>query len=225
MIKLKVFNLLEENKNPRGIENWKKLNYQNWSSYGIGLTQLKKLAKQVGKNHELALELWKEPNYDIKVISILIEDPKKVNKIQIENMVNGTSMWIMSHIWVQNLFSKVSFAKELSESWRNSNDDVKRRIGYTYLYYLARDKKVLDDYFIPIMNHIKKEIQGEENFVKDAMNNSLLTIGQRSKELNMKCLEVCNSVGKIIVDYGENSCEAVDVVKHLTSERMLKKFK
>lgn len=225
MNKLDVFELLEAHKNVRGIENWKKLNYPHWSSFGIGLTQLKSLAKKIGKNHALAKVLWKEPNYDIKTISILIEDPKKVSRQQIETMVKDVDMWLLSHTWVQNLFSKVPFNKELAELWRQSNNDVKRRCGYALLYYLAKDKKIEDHYFFPLLVTIEKSIQQEENFVKEAMNNALFAIGQRSKVLNTKCIAIATNIGKIHVDYGDNSCEAVDVIKHLTSERMQNKLK
>ncbi len=225
MKKIAVYNLLEEHKNERGIANWNKFSYANWESYGIGLTQLKKLSKKIGRNHDLAKELWIEPNYDIKVISVLIEEPKRVDEAQIEAMVTDVSMWMMSHIWVQNLFSKVPFAKQVSENWRQETDAVKRRCGFAVLYYLAKDKKTTDSYFYPIITEIKTNIQTEENFVKDAMNNALFAIGQRSKELNIRCIEISKSVGKIIVDYGDNSCEAVDVVKHLTADRIQNKLR
>lgn len=224
MKSVEVYNLLEQHKNVRGIENWKKNNYGNLESFGIGLTQLKVIAKKIGKNHDLAIDLWKEPNYDVKTISILIEEPKKVDIIQVELMVNDANMWMLCHTWVQNLFCKVSFSFDISEEWRMSVVDIKRRVGYAFLYYLARDKKVLDAYFIPILNVIEKEIQQEENFVKDAMNNALFSIGQRSKFLNNRCIEIARNVGKIEVNYGDNSCEAVNVIKHLTSKRMQNKF-
>lgn len=224
MNKEAIYKLLDENKNPRGIKNWNKMDIQDWSSFGIGLTQLKKLAKQVGRNHELAQVLWQEPNYDVKTMAILIEEPKKVNQAQIEEMVSDVGMWIMSHTWVQNLFCKVSFAKELAAHWRVSENDVKRRCGYSYLYYLSKDSKTPDAYFTPILGGIKQQIQLEENYVKDAMNNALFAIGQRSKQMNTMCISIAQNVGKITVDYGDNSCEAVDVIKHLTSERMKNKF-
>lgn len=224
MTKGEVIAMLEENKNERGILNSEKFAYENWTSFGIGLTQLKKLSKVVRRNHELAKELWLEPNYDIKTMAILIEEPKKVDQNQIEEMVNDVGMWILSHTWIQNLFCKVSFAKELAEKWRASEDDLKRRCGYGYLYYLAKDKKMGDDYFIPILKDIEEQLQCEENYVKDAMNNALFALGQKSKFLNEKCILIATNIGKVKVDYGENSCEAVDVIKHLTSERIQNKL-
>ena len=43
-------------------------------SFGIGLTVLRKLAKQIGRDHELALQLWESDIYDAKIISLLIDE-------------------------------------------------------------------------------------------------------------------------------------------------------
>ncbi|PHQ57680.1 MAG: hypothetical protein COC16_00025 [Lutibacter sp.] len=219
-----ILKILEDHKNKRGIDNWNKLGYANLTSYGIGLTQLKKIAKQFGKDHVLAQKLWIVPNYDVKIIAILIEEPKKIDSLQINTMVNEIHMGMLTHVWVQILFSKVSFAKEIAEYWRENENNVKRRCGFALLYYLARDTKTSDSYFYPILERIKTQIQQEENYVKDAMNNALFGIGQRSKELNLTCIEIAREVGKIVVDYGNNSCEAIDVIKHLTSNRIKQKF-
>ena len=48
MTKAEVIKLLRENKNERGIANWKKQGEKGTSlkSFGIGLTQLRKIAKK-----------------------------------------------------------------------------------------------------------------------------------------------------------------------------------
>jgi len=68
-----VMALLEKNKNERGIEHWKRLTGgKKGTSFGIGLSQLRKLAKQIGRDHDLALKLWATGCYDAKVIAALI---------------------------------------------------------------------------------------------------------------------------------------------------------
>ena len=54
--------------------------------------------------------------------------------------------------------------------------------------------------------------------------NASMRIGQRSKGLNYRCIEIAKKIKKIEVDYVDISCEAADVIKNLTSERMKKKF-
>ena len=86
MTKTQVLALLKENKNERGIEHWKR-KPQSLKSYGIGLTQLRKLAKQIGRDRALAQKLWKSDVYDAKVIGLLIDDPKQITREQAEQQV------------------------------------------------------------------------------------------------------------------------------------------
>ena len=89
MTKTEVLALLKENRNERGIEHWKKKGGKpsKLKSYGIGLTQLRKIAKQVGRDHKLAQSLWKSNFYDAKVVGLLIDDPKQFTKEQAEAQV------------------------------------------------------------------------------------------------------------------------------------------
>jgi 3-methyladenine DNA glycosylase AlkD len=48
------------------------------TSFGIGLTRLRAIAKRVGRDRDLAVKLWKEPNHDAKIIGLLIDDPKQL---------------------------------------------------------------------------------------------------------------------------------------------------
>ena len=51
-----------------------------------------------------------------------------------------------------------------------------------------------------------------------------MAIGLRNVALNKRALKAAKKIGKVEVDYGDNSCQAVDVIKHLTSDRIKEKF-
>ncbi|MEE4256883.1 MAG: DNA alkylation repair protein [Bacteroidales bacterium] len=220
----KVRELLESNKNERGMKHWEKWNIP-WTSYGIGLTQLKKIAKQVGRDHELALKLWKQDNYDMITLATMVDEPSKVTRKQVEEQVKSLQFWMLAHSYCSNLMPKVSFQKELAEEWISEENDIKRRIAYLLIYNIARDYKSLDvAWFETHIDHIKENLQSEENFVKDAMNNALIMMGSRSKALHDRALLAARFIGKVDVDYGDNSCVALDAVSHLSSERIKKKL-
>lgn len=149
MTKAQALALLKENQNERGIVHWKKLGSKagKLKSFGIGLTQLRKLAKQIGRDHKLALQLWKTDVYDAKIIGLLIDDPKQVSREQAEEM-----------------------------------------------------------------------------WVREAMNTALMGIGKRNKTLNQAAIRAAKAIGPVNIDYGDdNSCEPLDVLKHLTSDYMKSK--
>ena len=227
MTKDDVLKTLENNKNERGMTNWEKSDPSKgkWTSFGIGLTQLKGIAKKIGKSHELALELWQVPVFECKTLATIIDDPKQMTIEQAEMMVDDLNFWILAHSFCSGAIVKAPFMKEIAEKWMVSKDKRRRSCGYRLLYQLAQKYKKIDDsYFERYLPVIKNNLQSEENFVKDAMNNSLMAIGLRNANLNNQALSIAKKIGKVDVDYGDNSCEAIDVVKHLTSDRVKEKF-
>jgi 3-methyladenine DNA glycosylase AlkD len=73
-----VLAIVVEHQNERGISNWLKMrNTCGLKSYGLGLTALRQLAKRIGRNRQLALECWQSDYYELKVIGLLIDEPKK----------------------------------------------------------------------------------------------------------------------------------------------------
>ena len=60
---------------------------------------------------------------------------------------------------------------------------------------------------------------------RGAMAGASMAIGKRNKALNRSAVKVAKAVGTIDVDYGDdNSCEPLDVLKHLTSDWLTKKL-
>jgi 3-methyladenine DNA glycosylase AlkD len=227
MTETQVIALLDKNKNARGIEHWKRLTGgKKGKSFGIGLTQLRKLAKQVGKDHELSQKLWKSDVYDAKVIGLLIDDPKRMTRAQVEKQVDGLS-WMLGHVFCScdATITKTPFVRELMLEWIESKDDTRRRCGYLLLSELVKegkDEAITDALLEKYVDRIAKAIRKEENLVKDAMNGAIYWIGQRSAKLNKKAVAAAKAYWPIEVDYGDNTCEPLDVLKHLTGERIQK---
>ncbi len=139
MTKTQVLALLKENRDERGIAHWKR-KPRELKSFGIGLTQLRKLAKQVGRSHKLAQQLWKSDIYDAKIIGLLIDDPKQLSREQAEEQVEGLHGGMFAHVFAscQATLAKAPFAFELACDWMESKDDMRRRCGYTLLYELCK---------------------------------------------------------------------------------------
>jgi hypothetical protein len=82
-----------------------------------------------------------------------------------------------------------------------------------------------DAYFMDRITQIRDTIHDQEMWVKEAMNGALLGIGKRNKKLNKAAIAAVKSIGPVDIDYGpDNSCEPVDVMKHLTSDYLKQKF-
>ncbi len=228
MTKTQVLALLKDNRNERGVAHWQK-KPRSLKSFGIGLTQLRKLAKQVGRDHKLAQQLWKSDIYDAKIIGLLIDDPKQVTREQAEQQVEGLHAGMLSHVFAScdATLAKTPFAFELACDWMDSKDSMRRRCGYALVYELSK-KNVdgMDDaWYVACIDRIRDTIHGEEMWVRESMNGALMGIGKRNKKLNKAAIRAAKAIGPVDIDYGDdNSCEPLDVLKHLTSDYLKQKL-
>lgn len=231
MNKSEVMSLLESNKNEKGIENWNDMEFDKcqYESFGIGLTVLRKLAKQIGKNHKLAQALWNSNNYDAKVVAILIDEVKLITREQIESQVEDIDYGYLVHVFSAcgAPVANTPFIAELASEWIESTDSVRRRCAYGFLYELSKSKKKSapdDGYFLGYIKHIEQAFVKENNAVHMSMAAALMGIGKRNLKLNRAALKVANNLGPIPVETGKSKCEPFDVSKHLSSDYLTKKL-
>lgn len=223
-----VLALLEENRNERGVAHWEKRPSQ-LKSFGIGLTQLRKLAKKVGRDKALARELWSSDYYEARVISLLIDEPKKLTRERAEEQVEDLQHGMLVHVFssCDATLAKAPFAFELACDWMASDDPTRRRCGYGLLYELSKKnpKGMDDEFLLERIDHIEKTIRDEEMWVREAMASALMGVGKRNRELNTAAIRAARAIGPIDVDYGDdNACEPLDLLKHLTSDYLQKKL-
>ena len=105
--------------------------------------------------------------------------------------------------------------------------DSHQRSGYSLLYELAKKTvEGMDDAFcLGRIDHIQNAIHEEEMWVREAMTGALMGIGKRSKNLNKAAVRAAKAIGPVDIDYGDdNSCEPLNLLKHLTSDYLKKKL-
>lgn len=185
--------------------------------------KLRAIAKQVGRDHDLALRLWNERNHDAKIVGLLIDDPKQLTREQIEEQVDGAGPGMLSHVLssCDAVLPKSPIAFEIARDWMASKDDVRRSCGYGLVYELSknhRDKRLTDEFFLGCIGTISKTIADEENSVRVAMGGALIGMGKRNKKLNAAAGKVAKAIGPIHFSDGDKKCEPLDVLKHLTSD-------
>ena len=226
-----VIALLENNRNEKGIQKWKQQNSRDGAlkSFGIGLTILRKLAKQVGRDHALALKLWKSEFYDAKIIALLVDDPKLITQDQAESQVENMNQGHLAHVFSScgAPLAKTPFAVELAYDWINRKETIRRSCGYGLLYEVSKSKKKNtpdDTFFLEIIEHISQSFSVENLIVKVSMGGTLMGIGKRNAKLNAAALKVAKTIGPIPIESDNSSCEPFDVVKHLTSDYIKNKF-
>lgn len=226
-----VLALLDAERDERGMKNWERLGSSTagMRSYGIGLTRLRKLAKGIGRDRELALALWKTDVYEARVIALLIDDPAQITREQAEQQVDELAGGSLAHVFssCDATLAKTPFVVELADQWVRSDDPVRRDCGYGLLYEVSKfsgKKAPSEEYFLAHVERIAGRIGTEPENVRMAMGSALMGIGKRSAGLNEAALKVARDVGPIEFTSVSGECEPFDVAKHLTTDRLKEKL-
>jgi hypothetical protein len=226
-----VLALLAAERDERGMSNWEKLgaNTAGMKSYGIGLTRLRKLAKEIGRNRDLALALWTSDVYEARVLALLIDDPARITRDQAEKQVGELAGGMLAHVFssCDATLAKTPFVVELADQWVRSDDPVRRDCGYGLLYEASKfsgKKAPTEEFFLSHVARIDDRIGEESEKVRLSMGAALMGIGKRSAVLNKAALKVARKVGPIEFTSFSGECDPFDVVKHLTADRLKEKL-
>lgn len=228
MDKSDVLAYLEANQDARGIAHWEKSHTGNLTTYGIGLTKLRKHANSIGRDATLARELWQSDVYEMKILSLLIDDPKSITIEQAESQVEQLDGGYLAHVFssCDAKLAKTPFVVELADRWIASRDPVRRRCGYGLLYEISKRKNKSapgDDYFLSHVDGIDKTFEVQPMPVLMAMGTSLMGVGKRNKALHGAALAVARKIGPIDFD-PDGSCDPMDIEKHLTADYVREKL-
>ena len=165
------------------------------------LGDLRKIAKTIKKDHDLAMELWSAGGFMPRQLAILIMDKKQLSQevidrlsqdIQKHDFKERTHLidWLMA-----NQLSKDKNTIQLMESWENSPSSLQRRI---FWYYQARlrwmgntDHANTED----LLNSIEKNLATEQPEVQWAMNFTAGQIGKFQKEYRARCITIGENTG------------------------------
>ena len=226
-----VLALLDAERDERGISNWEKLGSgtAGMRSYGIGLTRLCQLGKRIGRNRELAQALWNTDVYEARVIALLVDDPARITREQVEKQVEELAGGMLAHVFAScdATLAKTPFVVELADQWVRSDDAVRRECGYGLLYEASKfsgTKAPGEEFFLAHVERIADTIGTESEKVRLSMGAALMGIGKRSAVLNDAALKVARAVGPIEFTSASGQCEPFDVVKHLTADRLKEKL-
>tara|TARA_B100000029_G_scaffold364407_1_gene357600 strand:- start:182 stop:805 length:624 start_codon:yes stop_codon:yes gene_type:complete len=164
MTKAEILAYLKEHQDPRGIAHWTKDQEQlsGLKSYGIGLVKLRKLAKQIGRDARLARSLWNSKIHEMRILSLLVDDPKTLTIEQAETQVDDLAGGYLAHVFspCDATLAKTPFVVELADRWVRSRDQVRKRCGYGLLYEISKDKRKSapdEDYFLAHIERIDKQ--------------------------------------------------------------------
>lgn len=190
---------------------------------GISMPDLRQIAREIGKNHALALELWQTGIAEARIIAGMVAEADKLTEEEMESWVKDINSWDVCDQTCDNLFEKSPLADKKIRDWSQRDEEFVKRTAFSLIACLAwHDKKREDSRFLPVLEIIKQCATDERNFVKKAVNWALRNIGKRSLFLNRAALETAREIQQL--DSKAARWIAADAIRELKSAAVQKRL-
>jgi len=212
-----VLDRLQSKAKPEQLEGMAKYGMTVEKRLGVSVPDMRKLAKEVGRDHKLALDLWRTGIAEARILAGMVGDPAKLTDEQMEEWVKDINSWDVCDQVCMNLFEKNQLAWQKIIDWSEREEEFVKRTAFSLMACLAwHDKKASDEKFIELLNVITRAATDERNFVKKAVNWALRNIGKRNLNLNKAAINTAKEIQRL--DSKAARWIAADAIRELESE-------
>ncbi len=205
--------------NPDNVAGMRRYGINTQDTLGISIYTLRPIAKEIGRDHALALALWDSGIHEARILASYVDAPLEVTEAQLERWVLDFDSWDVCD-QVCDLFGKTPFAYEKAFEWSLREEEFVKRAGFVLMAELAaHDKKAPDEKMAQFLPVIARESSDERNFVKKAVNWALRNIGKRNRHLNGLAIETAQNIRQTS---GSKAARwiAADALRELTGEKV-----
>lgn len=171
------------------------------NSAGTKLGDLRKIAKEIKKDHELALKLWSTGAFHSRQLAILIMDKKLLTQALIDQLDKDIQNheydertqladWLMA-----NQLTKDKKTIALIETWKHSPSPIQRRIFWYYQARLRWMGKTPPNNTEDLLSSIEEKMAIAEPEVQWAMNFTAGQIGIHDPVYRSRCIALGEKIG------------------------------
>jgi 3-methyladenine DNA glycosylase AlkD len=196
---VEILELLASRPDPRAVEGMARYGIVAKKVYGGWSTPaLKTLARQIGRDHTLARELWASEIHEARALATLIEEPGKVTARQMDAWAKDFDNWAVCDGACINVFRYTPFAHRKCVEWSAQPQEFVKRAAFSLMAGLAvADRTSSDEAFLKFLPLIVCAAGDERNMVKKGVNWALRQIGKRSTRLNRSALSACRKIHRL----------------------------
>jgi 3-methyladenine DNA glycosylase AlkD len=210
---------LRAHSNQAAVEGMTRFGINPKNTLGVSIPFIRKLAREAGRDHQLARQLWASGIHEARILATMVDDPRQVTETKMEGWVKDFDSWDICDQCCSNLFDKSPLAHQKAHAWSSKNAEFVKRAGFVLMATLSvHDKKASNSQFQRFLPTIERESTDERNFVKKAVNWALRQIGKRNLALNRLALKTAKQIQR------KNSPAArwvaSDAIRELTSDNV-----
>jgi 3-methyladenine DNA glycosylase AlkD len=219
-----VLDQLKAQANPDAVAGMVRYGINPERTYGVSIPALRKMARKIGKNHELAQQFWASGIHEARILASMVDQPGSVTEAQMERWAKDFDSWDVCDQCCNNLFRRIAFAYQKADEWHTRPEEFVKRAGFVLMACLAvHDKQAGDEAFVAFLPAIKSEATDERNFVKKAVNWALRQIGKRNLNLNEAAIQTAGQIQEI--DSKTARWIASNALRELTSDKVQQRLR
>jgi len=184
--------------NPKAAEGAARFGIHVADIWGVSAPNLRRLAREIGKDHKLALRLWRTGIHDARALAALIDVPARVTERQMEQWARDFNSWAVCDAACGCLFDKTPYAWDKAVEWAGREPEYVKRAGFVLMAALAiHDKKAPDERFEVFLPLLVEHATDDRNFVRKGVNWALRQIGKRNRRLNSLAIRAAERIRRI----------------------------
>jgi 3-methyladenine DNA glycosylase AlkD len=215
----KTISRLRAMADPSNIPGQARYGIDTSNSLGISMTQLRPLAREIGRDHVLALSLWDSGVREARILATLVDDPKQVTPEQMESWAADFASWEVVDAACCNLFDRTEHGYTKALEWAGREEEFVKRAGFSLMAGIAvHDRRAADDRLLALLPVIERESCDRRNFVRKAVNWALRQIGKRNPALNEAAISAAERIAAM--DCQGAHWVASDALKELRSPQV-----
>jgi 3-methyladenine DNA glycosylase AlkD len=152
---------------------------------GIPVKTLRAIARETGRSHTLAAELWASGIHEARILASIVAEPQRVTLEEMERWASDLDSWDLCDQCCTNLWVRTPFARERALVWSEREEEFVKRAGFVLMVQVAgKDKGASAELLHRYLARAEQAAHDERNFVKKAVSWAIREIGQRGAELN-----------------------------------------
>jgi 3-methyladenine DNA glycosylase AlkD len=219
----RIVETLESLRNPEAVAGMARYGINPEHAYGVSIPNLRKIAREAGKNHALALMLWDSGIHEGRILASMVAASEDLTDRQMESWVKDFDSWDVCDQCCNNLFRKAESAHQKAMEWSARNEEFVKRAGFTLMACLAvHDKAAPDAVFLRYLPVIERASSDNRNYVKKAVNWTLRQIGKRNASLNKAAIQTAEQIAQM--DSKSARWVATDALRELRGDAVQKRL-
>lgn len=190
-----VLTWLERRASPKNVVGMARYGIVSPKVFGISVAVLRAYAKRLGRDHALALALWKTGSHEARMLAALIEDPARVTAAQMDRWAADFDNWALCDTVCFHLFDKTAHRWDRIAAWQRRPEEFVRRAGFALMASVGvHDKTATDTQLRKCFPMIRRAATDDRNFVKKSVSWALRVIGKRNPTLHEEAKAVATEL-------------------------------